>query len=175
MARIKELSHQEKLFIEEYLKDGNQTRAYAKAYPNHKTPTKDAGTKLRNPRIQKAIAERRKEIDEKRTEATRWERGDSVREYKEIIKINKSEYNESVKAKQEEIEILEARLEEDPDNKTIQESLLKVRRRKLVTHIYNDAILKALEGLNKMHGFNEQTINTNMPVVIFRGEEDLED
>ena len=51
---------------------------------------------------------------------------------------------------------------------------MELRKSRRASQVNNKGITEAVAELNKMQGFNEETINMNGSVV-FSGEEDLED
>lgn len=63
MEELKELNEKQRIFVSEYLKDFNGTRAYIVAYgvENEKTAASNAWRLLRNADIQKAIQEKANE------------------------------------------------------------------------------------------------------------------
>ena len=52
--------------------------------------------------------------------------------------------------------------------------ILKQRKLRRASQVNNKGIIDAVAELNKMQGFNEETINMN-GTVVFAGEEELED
>ena len=104
-----------------------------------------------------------------------WTREQAIETLRYVIDVNKKDLERINKAFEEELEMLQKLMQEDPEKAPLYlEQILKQRKLRRASKVNNQGIIDAVAELNKMQGFNEETINMN-GTVIFTGEEDLED
>jgi hypothetical protein len=104
-----------------------------------------------------------------------WTREQSIETLRYVIDINKKDLERINKAFEEELEMLQKLMQEDPEKAPLYlEQILKQRKLRRASKVNNQGIIDAVAELNKMQGFNEETINMN-GTVVFTGEEELED
>lgn len=173
-------STQQEAFIQALLKGDSQRQAYLKAYPKRaswkgNSLDVEASKLFNNPmiklRYEKLLAELQKEEQEK----TKWTREQSIDTLKYVIGKNKEDLERIQTACEDELLGLLAMIQLDP-NKAVYytELAIKQRKQRRISSIHNSGIVGAVAELNKMQGFNEETINMN-ETVRFCGEEELKD
>ena len=104
-----------------------------------------------------------------------WTREESIETLRYVIDVNKRDLDRIQDAAEEELELLQKQIEENPENAAVLVQLmLKQRKSRRASQVNNKGITDAVAELNKMQGFNEETINMN-GTVVFTGEDELED
>jgi phage terminase small subunit len=173
-VRERPLSKKENVFIEEYLKTNDYVAAYKIAYPNQKNYN-HASKYIKKPRIKNVIDTRRKEIEALENKEFAWTRDDAKKVLKTLLADSYTEIESKKIMKKELITFIEAEIEANPEKLSLQEKLIKAKGMDILKRNIIESITKAVEILNRMSGFNEETINNQFPTIIFRGEEDLLD
>ena len=184
MARSKHLDDRltkaQEIFVQELLKGNTQRQAYIKAYPSKKNWKENsldssASTLFKNPKVRERYDELLNEMREIETEKTKWTREQSIETLRYVIEVNKKDLERIEAAAEEELELLHRMMIEDPERATLYiKEILKKRKARRASQVNNKGITDAVAELNKMQGFNEETINLNGQVV-FSGEDELED
>jgi hypothetical protein len=173
-----EVTPQEEIFIQEILKGNSQRKAYTKAYPkrSHWKPAAldNAASKLFNtPKIRLRYDELVVAMREEECEKTQWTREQSIQTLRYVVDKNKQEVERIQTAAEEELQLLLEQIQQDPANAAKYASIaLKQRKTRRLSSIHNQGIVSAVAELNKMQGFNEETINMNNTVQ-FVGEEEI--
>lgn len=174
----KEISPQEEIFIQEVLKGNPQRKAYVKAYPkrmNWKPSALDSAAsrlfnsdKIRTRYDELLVAMRAEEV-----EKTQWTREQSINTLRYVIDKNQQEVERIQTASEEELQLLLEQIQQDPANAIKYAAIaLKQRKTRRMSAVHNQGIVSAVAELNKMQGFNEETINMNNTVQ-FVGEEEI--
>ena len=173
------LTKPQEIFIQELLKGNTQRQAYLKAYPSRKNWKENsldaaASTLFKNNKVRKRYDELLK-MREEETKKTMWTREQSIETLRYVIDVNKRDLERINKAFEEELEALQKLMQENPEKAPqYLKEILKQRKLRRASKVNNQGIIDAVAELNKMQGFNEETINMN-GTVIFTGEEELED
>lgn len=174
------LTKPQETFIQELLKGNTQRQAYLKAYPSKKK-WKDssidtaASNMLKHDKVKTRYEEVLNKMRENEQKNTMWTREESIETLRYVIDINKKDLNRIEDAAEEELELLQKQIQENPDKAAVLVQLmLKQRKSRRASQVNNKGITDAVAELNKMQGFNEETINMNGSVV-FTGEDELED
>lgn len=173
-----EVNPQEELFLQEILKGNTQRKAYIKAFPKRSHWKPEAidnaasrlfnTTKVRNRYDELLVALRAEE-----TEKTQWTREQSIKTLRYVIDKNKQDVERIEAACEEELQGLLEQIQKDPTNAArYAQAALKQRKSRRLSAIHNQGIVSAVAELNKMQGYNEETINMNN-TVHFVGEEDI--
>jgi len=176
----KTLTKPQETFIQELLKGNTQRQAYLKAYPSKKKWKENsvdsaASTLLRNEKVKQRYEELLNKMREKEQANTQWTREQSIETLRYVIDINKKDLDRINKAAEEELELLQRLMLEDTERaQQYVREILKQRKARRASQVNNKGITDAVAELNKMQGFNEETINLN-GTVVFEGEEELED
>ena len=179
-ARKQSLTKPQEKFIQELLKGNTQRQAYIKAYPSKKNWKENsldssASTLFKNPKVRERYDQLLNEMRESETEKTKWTREQSIETLRYVIDVNKKDLERIDRAAEEELELLHQMMIEDPERATLYiKEVLKQRKARRASQVNNKGITDAVAELNKMQGFNEETINLN-GAVMFTGEEELED
>ena len=174
----KEISPQEEVFIQEILKGNSQRKAYMKAYPkrNHwkETAIDNMACKLFNlPKIRQRYDELLVALREQEVEKTQWTREQSINTLRYVIDKNQQEVERIQTAAEEELQLLLEQIQQDPANAAKYASIaLKQRKTRRMSAVHNQGIVSAVAELNKIQGFNEETINMNNTVQ-FVGEDEI--
>ena len=174
------LTKPQEIFIQELLKGNTQRQAYLKAYPSKKKWKESsldtaASNLLKNAKVKTRYEQLLNNMRKKEQEKTMWTREQSIETLRYVIDVNKKDLDRINKAFEEELELLQKQIEENPENAAVLVQLmLKQRKSRRASQVNNKGITDAVAELNKMQGFNEETINMN-GTVIFTGEEELED
>ena len=175
-----ELTRAQEVFINELIKGKSQRQAFLKAYPNKASNQWNsidsaASTLLKQPKVTKRYNELRERIRAKEQAETQWTREQAIKTLRGIINKNQEEYDRIQAVIEEEIEALLEKIKANPKKAVkLTEELIRKRKSRIVTATHNAGIISAVSELNKMQGFNEETINLNGSVV-FSGEDQLED
>ena len=162
------------------LKGNTQRQAYLKAYPSKKTWKRnsidtEASKLFKNAKIKQRYEELLYNIREEETKKTMWTREQSIETLRYVIDVNRKDLERINKAFEEELELLQKLMQEDPEKAPqYLQQILKQRKSRRASQVNNKGITDAVAELNKMQGFNEETINMN-GMVVFTGEEELED
>jgi hypothetical protein len=179
-ARVNKLTKPQEVFIQELLKGSSQYEAYLKAYPSKKTWKRnsidtEASKLFKNAKIKQRYEELLYNMREEETKKTMWTREQSIETLRYVIDINKKDLNRIEDAAEEELELLQKQIQENPDKAAmLVQLMLKQRKSRRASQVNNKGITDAVAELNKMQGFNEETINMNGSVV-FTGEDELEE
>lgn len=174
------LTKPQEIFIQELLKGNTQRQAYLKAYPSRKNWKENsldaaASTLFKNNKVRKRYDELLNKMREEETKKTMWTREQSIETLRYVIDVNKRDLERINKAFEEELEALQKLMQENPEKAPqYLKEILKQRKLRRASKVNNQGIIEAVAELNKMQGFNEETINMN-GTVIFTGEEELED
>lgn len=174
------LTKPQEIFIQELLKGNTQRQAYLKAYPSRKNWKENsldaaASTLFKNNKVRKRYDELLSKMREEETKKTMWTREQSIETLRYVIDVNKKDLERINKAFEEELEALQKLMQENPEKAPqYLKEILKQRKLRRASKVNNQGIIDAVAELNKMQGFNEETINMN-GTVIFTGEEELED
>ena len=174
------LTERQEIFVQSLVKGYSQRQSMLKAYPSRKK-WKDnsidsaASTLLKNTKVRKRYDELLNSIREEETEKTLWTREQSIETLRYVIDVNKQDLERINDAHEEELEMLHEMMVKDLEKapKYLQQ-ILKQRKSRRASQVNNKGITDAVAELNKMQGFNEETINLNGSVV-FEGEDELED
>jgi len=130
---------------------------------------------LKNEKVKARYEQLLNKMREKEQEKTMWTREQAIETLRYVIDVNKKDLERINKAFEEELEMLQKLMQEDPEKAPLYlEQILKQRKLRRASKVNNQGIIDAVAELNKMQGFNEETINMN-GTVIFTGEEELED
>ena len=179
-SKTNNLTKQQEIFIQELVKGCTQRQAYLKAYPSKKHWKEssldcEASKLFSNPKIKPRYNEVLTKMRENEQKNTMWTREKSIETLMYVIDINKKDLNRIEDAAEEELELLQKQIKENPDQAALLVQLmLKQRKSRRASQVNNKGITDAVAELNKMQGFNEETINMNGSVV-FTGEDELED
>jgi len=174
------LTKPQEIFIQELLKGSTQRQAYLKAYPSKKKWKESsldsaASNLLKNEKVRTRYEQLLNKMREKEQEKTMWTREQSIETLRYVIDVNKKDLERINKAFEEELEVLQKLMQEDPEKAPqYLQQILKQRKLRRASKVNNQGIIDAVAELNKMQGFNEETINMN-GTVVFTGEEELED
>jgi len=174
------LSERQEIFVQELIKGKSQRQAMLKAYPSRKNWKENsidsaASTLLRNKKVRKRYDELLNKIRKEETEKTLWTREQSIETLRYVIDVNRKDLERINNAHEEELEMLQKMMVEDPDKAPqYLKAILKQRKSRRASQVNNKGITDAVAELNKMQGFNEETINLN-GTVVFEGEDELED
>ena len=174
------LTKPQEIFIQELLKGNTQRQAYLKAYPSKKKWKESsldsaASSLLKNEKVRTRYEQLLNKMREEETKKTMWTREQSIETLRYVIDVNKKDLERINKAFEEELEVLQKLMMEDPEKAPLYlQQILKQRKSRRASQVNNKGIIDAVAELNKMQGFNEETINMN-GTVIFTGEEELED
>jgi hypothetical protein len=174
------LTKPQEIFIQELLKGNTQRQAYLKAYPSKKKWKESsldtaASNLLKNDKVKTRYEQLLNNMREKETKKTMWTREQSIETLRYVIDVNKKDLERINKAFEEELELLQKLMQEDPEKAPqYLQYILKQRKSRRASQVNNKGITDAVAELNKMQGFNEETINLN-GTVMFEGEDELED
>lgn len=174
------LTKPQEIFIQELLKGNTQRQAYLKAYPSKKKWKESsldsaASSLLKNEKVRTRYEQLLNKMREEETKKTMWTREQSIETLRYVIDVNKKDLERINKAFEEELEALQKLMQENPEKAPLYlAQILKQRKLRRASKVNNQGIIDAVAELNKMQGFNEETINMN-GTVIFTGEEELED
>ena len=175
-----ELTRAQEVFINELIKGKSQRQAFLKAYPNKASNQWNsidsaASTLLKQEKVAKRYNELMEQIRAKEQAETQWTREQAIKTLRGIIDKNQEEYDRIQAVIEEEIETLLEKIKANPKRAVkLTEELIRKRKSRIVTATHNAGIISAVSELNKMQGFNEETINLNGSIV-FSGEDQLED
>lgn len=174
------LTKPQETFIQELLKGNTQRQAYLKAYPSKKKWKEtsldcEASKLLSNSKVKQRYTELLYKMRENEQKNTMWTREESIETLRYIIDVNKQDLDRINNAFEQELELLQKLMKEDPKKAPLYlQQILKQRKSRRASHVNNKGITDAVAELNKMQGFNEETINLN-GTVIFAEEDELED
>ena len=174
------LTKPQEIFIQELLKGNTQRQSYLKAYPSKKkwkeaSVDTAASNLLKHNKVKTRYEEVLTKMRENEQKNTMWTREESIETLRYVIDINKKDLDRIEDAAEEELELLQKQIKENPDQAALLVQLmLKQRKSRRASQVNNKGITDAVAELNKMQGFNEETINMNGSVV-FTGEDELED
>lgn len=175
-----ELTRAQEVFVNELIKGKSQRHAFLKAYPSKESwqwnsIDSAASTLLKQEKVAKRYNELTEQIRAKEQAETQWTREQAIKTLRGIIDKNQEEYDRIQAVIEEEIETLLEKIKANPKKAVkLTEELIRKRKSRIVTATHNAGIISAVSELNKMQGFNEETINLNGSIV-FSGEDQLED
>ena len=170
----------EEIFVNELIRGKSQRQAFLRAYPEKaswKWASIDsaASTLLKKEKVAKRYDALMNRIRAAELEKTKWTREQAIETLKGVIKRNVEEHEKIQTAVDDEIEHLLEKIKKNPRKaEEYTKELLRKRKARIVSSTNNAGIISAVSELNKMQGFNEETINLNGSVV-FSGEDQLED
>lgn len=174
------LTKPQETFIQELLKGNTQRQSYLKAYPSKKK-WKDssidtaASNMLKHNKVKTRYQEVLNKMRENEQKNTLWTREQSIETLRYVIDVNKKDLDRINDAHEEELEMLHEMMVKDPEEAPkYLKQILKQRKSRRASQVNNKGITDAVSELNKMQGFNEETINLN-GTVMFEGEDELED
>ena len=174
------LTEKQEIFVQSLVKGYSQRQSYLKAYP-HRTKWKEnsldaaASTLLKNVKVRKRYDDLLQQVREEETKKTMWTREQSIETLRYVIDVNRKDLERINNAHEEELEMLQKMMVEDPEKAPLYlQQILKQRKSRRASQVNNKGITEAVAELNKMQGFNEETINLN-GTVVFEGEDELED
>lgn len=174
------LSTPEEVFINQILQGKTQRAAFVKAYPSKKNwkPSSldcEASRLFNKTKVQQRYQELLVAIRAEEVEKTQWTREQSIATLRFVIDTNKKELQRIEEAAEDELELLLEKIVSDPTNaEKYTREILKRRQMRRISGVHNGGIVTAVAELNKMQGYNEETINVNESVN-FSGLNDLED
>lgn len=170
----------QEIFVNELIRGKSQRQAFLRAYPEKaswKWSSIDsaASTLLKKEKVAKRYDALMNRIRAAELEKTKWTREQAIETLKGVIKRNVEEYEKIQTAIDDEIERLLKKIKKNPRKaEEYTRELLRKRKARIVSSTHNAGIISAVSELNKMQGFNEETINLNGSVM-FSGEDQLED
>lgn len=170
----------QEIFVNELIRGKSQRQAFLRAYPEKaswKWSSIDsaASSLLKKEKVAKRYDVLMNRIRAAELEKTKWTREQAIETLKGVIKRNVEEHERIQAAIDDEIERLLEKIKKNPRKaEEYTRELLRKRKARIVSSTHNAGIISAVSELNKMQGFNEETINLNGSVV-FSGEDQLED
>lgn len=178
MSNSYRISMQQETFVNEILKGKTYTEAYKIAYPasrNWKTGVSESASKLANtPKIKMLLDKGLEEFREREKLKTGWTREEAITQLKFVVETNRKDLERIQLAAEEELQFLAEQIEKNPEMATtLVLTMLEKRKTTRANSVNNTGIISAVSELNKLQGYNEQTINMNGTVVF--SEEELED
>jgi len=174
------LTERQEIFVQELVKGNTQRQAMLKAYPSRKNWKENsidaaASTLLKNVKVRKRYDDLLQQVREEETKKTMWTREQSIETLRYVVDVNRKDLERINNAYEEELEVLHKMMIEDPEKAPqYLKAILKQRKSRRASQVNNKGITDAVAELNKMQGFNEETINLN-GTVVFEGEDELED
>lgn len=176
----KRLTLEEEKYLHYLIRGYKRLDAYDKAFPLKRVNKLDTRLRtslnlLAKPHIKKRYEQLLAAIKEEEVEKSQWSREQSIRTLRYVVEVNQNEVNRINEAAEEELELLLENIQKNPERAAeyAQKALLS-RKQRRVSAIHNQGIVAAVSELNKMQGFNSETINMNSNVQ-FIGEDELED
>lgn len=170
----------QEVFVNELIKGKSQRQAFLRAWPEKaswqwNSIDSAACTILKIPKVAKRYNDLMCQIRADEQSKTKWTREQAIETLKDVIRKNQDELNRVQNAIEDEIELLLEKIQKNPRRaEEYTKELLRRRKARIVTSTHNAGIISAVAELNKMQGFNEETINLNGSVV-FNGEDELQD
>lgn len=176
------LTHNQEVFVNQLALGKSQREAYKIAYPKYakwkdSSIDSNAHKLFKKTEVRLRYEELIKEMREQEQENTMWTREESIATLRYVIDKNKEDLERIQDAAEEELQHLLDLATHEPDPIKVQGYIaqaLKKRQMRRISGVHNGGIVSAVAELNKMQGFNEETINMNSQVV-FTGEDQLED
>lgn len=174
------ITKQQEIFVQSLIEGDSQRKAYIKAYPSKKNWKDNSidceASKLFNQsKIKQWYDDLLQQVREEETKKTMWTREQSIETLRYVVDVNRKDLERINKAHEEELEVLQKMMVEDPEKAPqYLKAILKQRKSRRASQVNNKGITDAVAELNKMQGFNEETINLN-GTVMFEGEDELED
>lgn len=174
------LTKSQELFVQYLVRGESQREAMLKAYPSRRSwkstsVDSNAWAMAKNPKIVARYEELLTDIRKEETKKTMWDRERSVETLKYVIQVNIRDLERIQEASEEELELLQQQIEEQPEKALVLiDRMIRNRKSRRASQVNNKGIVDAVAELNKMYGFNEENINFN-GAVIFTGEDELED
>ena len=177
------LTLKEDEFVKLLIEGRDVVSAYTLAFPEDiidltEEEVKDSARKLAKT---KRITKRKSELLQEARDSLRgdrlWAFDSSVNSLSYVIDKVVEEVEFIEQSKFEEIDYLQHLYDNETDPKkknALYEKILKKAQWKHLTQAQLQSVIMATSELNKMHGYNEENINLNTPV-IFLGEEELEE
>ena len=169
----------EEIFVNELIRGKSQRQAFLRAYPEKaswKWASIDsaASTLLKREKVSRRYDALMNRIRTAELEKTKWTREQAIETLKDVIKRNVEEHGKIQTAVDDEIEYLLEKIKKNPRKaEEYTRELLRKRKTRIVSFANNSGVISAVSELNKVQGFNEETINLNGSVV-FSGEDRLE-
>jgi len=114
------LTKPQEIFIQELLKGNTQRQAYLKAYPSKKKWKESsldsaASSLLKNEKVKIRYEQLLNKMREKEQEKTMWTREQSIETLRYVIDVNKKDLERINKAFEEELEMLQKLMQENPE------------------------------------------------------------
>lgn len=168
------------VFVNGLIQGLSQRQAYLKAYPLKRkwadsSVDVEASKLLKHAKIRQRYEELLQTIRQEEQDKSRWTREESIRTLRTVIDLNVKEVDRINQAAEEELEQILNQIKVDPNNaQKYVKAVLKMRQTRRLSGVHNGGIVAAVAELNKMQGFNEETINLN-GAVVFSGMDELED
>ena len=178
MSNTYKITMQQETFVNEVLKGKTYTEAYKIAYPNSrkwkKGVSETASRLAATPKVKALLEKGLEEFREREKLKTGWTREEAITQLKFVVETNRRDLERIEQAAEEELELLAKAIQEDPENAAMLVNLM-IQKKKATraNSVNNTGIISAVSELNKLQGYNEQTINMNGTVVFT--EEELED
>lgn len=174
------LTKAQEVFVNAILQGLSQRQAYLKAYPLKRKWAEssvdvEASKLMKQPKVVQRYEELMRTMRQEEQDKTKWTREESIRTLRSVIDVNLKEVERINQAAEEELEEILNLIKVDPNNaQKYVRGALKMRQMRRLSGVHNGGIVAAVAELNKMQGFNEETINLN-GAVVFSGMDDLED
>lgn len=174
------ITPQQEKFIAELLKGKTQRHAYLAAYPKYKNwkPSSldaEASKLWKQPKIRQRYDELLEKYRESEQQKVKWTREESVKALRFVVEANQREIERIEQAAEDELDALLVEMNKNPNKATtLMSQYITKKKAKRISMTNNKGITDAVSELNKMQGFNEETINVH-GAVVFTGEELLED
>lgn len=172
------VSREEEVFVNELLKGTPQRHAFLMAFPEKvdwKWSSVDsaASTLFHSRKVQKRYNVLLAKIRAKELADVKWTREQAILTLTGVIDKNTRELKRIDDSFEEEIALILSEIERAPQKAPeLVRELLRKKRARRVSSIFNAGIVAAVSELNKMQGFNEENINVN-GTVIFSGEDEI--
>jgi CRISPR/Cas system CMR subunit Cmr6 (Cas7 group RAMP superfamily) len=172
------LTKPQEIFVQELVKGETQRQAYLKAYPKKKKIKESsldvmASLLFKKTKIQERYSAVLNQMRDEEQKATKWTREQSIETLRYVINKNKEDLERVEKAYEDELTTIAEMVQQDPEKAAgLMLSAIQRRKTRRMSNVYNQGIIEAVSELNKMQGFNEETINLNSSVV-FTGEDEL--
>lgn len=118
------LTEKQEIFVQSLVKGYSQRQSYLKAYP-HRTKWKEnsldsaASTLLKNVKVRKRYDDLLQQVREEETKKTMWTRKESIETLRYVIDVNKRDLERIQDAAEEELELLQKQIEENPDQAAV--------------------------------------------------------
>lgn len=194
ISQIRKLTKKHDIFIHELILGKTQREALLIAYPEKKklsinTINKQGYELYHDAKIQLRYEECLNEIREEEKRKALWSREKSINALKYIIDQNTADLDRIYQASEDELKFMQQVLSEQSkrfaetgevskDMSSEMAVILKMsldqRKTRRISGVHNQGIVAAIAELNKMMGYNEETVNVNAAVK-FVGADKLSD